>query len=112
MIFPEKYNLKEGRLNYLKQWERKILAECNYVITEDEKYIKELETIMDYFLTMMKPRNINGGDPNNIIVTTKRAYEKVCGLLTLSGINAPGQLSIIKFHVAVDMYESKRGPKS
>jgi len=111
LMFPEKYDIKNSKLNYLQQLQRKIIAEANYVLTEDNKFITELESIMAYFLSLMKPKNINGSDPTNVIVQSKKAYEKICALLALSGIPSPGNLPIIKFHVAVDTYESKRKPK-
>lgn len=111
LMFPDKYGTA-GRLTYLEQIAARIIAEANYVLTEDAKYLRQLESILDYFLGLMRPKNINGSDPNNIIIQSKKAYEKVCALLSLSGVSSPGSLSIIKFHVAVETYDTKRQPQS
>ncbi len=111
LMFPDKYQ-DTARLNYLSQIKAKALAELNYVLTGEERYLHEIKGVVGYFQSLLAPKNISWTNSKNIIIEAKRSYEKVCSLLMQSGIPNPGQLSIIKFHVAVDTYDTKRRTKS
>jgi hypothetical protein len=114
LMFPDKYG-NSNKLNYLSQVRAKIIAEQNYILTGEHVYIQEIKNIYDYFLGALRPRNIDWSGPNaksNVVVEAKIAYEKLCSVLMKSGIQTPGQLSVVKFQITVETYESKRRTKS
>lgn len=111
LMFPDKYT-DTSKLNYLAQLKAKVVAELNYVIEEDMKFINEIRRVNDYLLALISPKNIDWNSTTNIVVVAKKAYEKLCSVLMQTGIQHPGQLSVVKFHLTVDTYESKRRPKT
>lgn len=106
IMFPGKYG-ESGKMNYLSQVKEKIMAELNFIITGEEQHLVKIKTIIDYFINMMKPKNIDWNSSSNVLVEAKRLYEQLCITMMKDGIPNPGQLSVMKFHLAVETYEKK-----
>lgn len=110
LLFPEKYT-DTARMNYFTQIKTKIIAEQKFILTGEQRWLNELKNVFDYFMSLMRPKNINWNDSRNVVIEAKRSYERLCSILMQAGVQSPGQLSVIKFHIAVETYESKRRVK-
>lgn len=108
-FFPAKYG-DSAKMNYLQQMKEKVIAELNYVITGEDRYMVQIKQIYEYFISLMKPKNIDWNSAGNVIVESKKLFEQLCITMMKDGITNPGQLSVMKFHIAVESYEKKTTP--
>jgi hypothetical protein len=89
----------------------KIVAECKFILEESEQYLKIIERVNTYFLSLMVPKNMDGNSRDNVIISFSVNFSELCIALQANGIPDPENMTIFKFYSAIKYFESKKNPK-
>lgn len=54
------------------------------------------------------PRNMDGADPDNILIKQKREFEAICAGMKTQGIADPKKLTIFEFFSTIEYFESRK----
>lgn len=54
------------------------------------------------------PRNVDGSDPNNILIQRKKDFEAICVALKTNGIAEPKKLTIFEFFATLEEFEKRK----
>jgi hypothetical protein len=80
----------------------------NNLITPDEKHLKKIKRIDDYFASLILPRNVDGSDPDNLLIKRRKEFEAICVGLKTNGIANPKNLSIFEFFATIEEFEKRK----
>lgn len=86
----------------------KIKAECNWILTRDEKSIAQIDMVGEYFMNLSRPQNLNWQDTKNVVISYRREFETLCIYLMSSGIPDPQDMTVFRFITAHKFFESKK----
>ena len=89
----------------------KVLAELRFVVSGEENYLGVIKNVNDYFLSLIVPRNMNGGDKGNVIIQFQVQFSELCIALMANGIPDPEVMTVFRFYSALKFFESKRKPQ-
>lgn len=88
--------------------QQRILAECNFITTRGEpSYLKTVETINEYFVSLVKPQNINFDSSESAIVKHETTFEQLCIALQINNITVK-KMNVIEFYSAIVYFEQKK----
>lgn len=107
VAFPSQFS-NSSELNYYSELKKKVIYDLKYIIEGAEKYKMSSSQIQDYFLTLMKPKNFNGHDHENVIMQQKLALHKLYVALMQRGVKDPEAMSIMSFYTAIDYFANKK----
>lgn len=75
---------------------------------EVTRLIKDID---DFQLSLIKPKNFDSSDPENVIKSIEIAFENVCTTLEELGVASPSTLSVFSFYSKIAYFEKKNAPK-
>lgn len=86
----------------------KIIAECEFIISDGKKdYLQVIKNVNEYFLDLIKPKNLNGNDKHNVIVLFKVQFSELCIALMSNSIPDPEKMTVFRFYSALKYFENK-----
>lgn len=68
---------------------------------------KEIQTIDEYLIALMMPKNFDPEDARNVVINQERNFEKICAVLEDVGVTNPAKLSVYKFYSRIEYYKNK-----
>lgn len=90
----------------------KIIAELEFILTNgDQKYIKTIRMIHEYFLSKMAPKNLDGGSKDNVSVLFQVEFSELSIALMTNGIPDAETLTVFKFYSAMKYFEERKPKK-
>ena len=90
----------------------KIKAECNFILSNGgETYIKAINNINAHFLSLTKPKNLDGESKDNIVVQYQLQFEELCVAVMANGIQDPKGMTVFRFYSALKYFETKKKAK-
>lgn len=95
-------------LNHYAQCKRYTVHQLDFIITEDKSHLDAIKIIEEYFVSLITPKNFDGGNSENIIIQQKLAFENICVALMKHGINTPDEMTVFRFNAAIDFYEKQK----
>ena len=88
--------------------QQRIQAECNFIISRGEpSYLKTVEQINDYFVSLVKPQNIDFDSSESEIVKHETTFEQLCIALQINNITVK-KMNVIEFYSAIVYFEQKK----
>lgn len=61
-----------------------------------------------YIAEMLQPKNLDNNSPENIIIKTKKDFDKLCVAMMERGVVEPDKMTIFRFNSAIELYESQQ----
>lgn len=90
----------------------KIIAECNFVISDgNEVYLNTIRNVNDYFLGLIVPKNLDGGN-KDVVIQFNVQFSQLSIALMTNGIPDCEEMTVFKFYSALKFFESKRKPQT
>jgi hypothetical protein len=88
--------------------QQKVLAECSYVASGgDPKYLKTVNDINEYFVSLAKPENLDIGSIDSAATKFEVQFEELVVGLQVAGIQNVKKMNVIEFYSAIVYFESK-----
>ena len=84
------------------------MAETNFILTEDRKYLDDVRRITEIFVSLMQPKNLDGDNHKNPIIQFRLDFEELCIALQVNGVNEPQQMNVFQFYTALKYFDSKK----
>ncbi len=75
------------------------------------KILQLKKDILEYQISMMRPRNFDTDDPHNAIRQIEISFENVCTTLEEFGVHRPHELPVFSFYSKIAYFEKKNKPK-
>lgn len=69
--------------------------------------MKTVKEINNNFLTLAKPKNLDGNSNENIIIQFEVQFAELCIAVMTNGIPDPETLTVLKFYSALKYFETK-----
>jgi hypothetical protein len=88
-----------------------LVGQLQWIITENAKYLEQIKNENQFFIDLIKPKNLNASDPDNEIYKAKKDFEKLCVLLETNGISKPEKLNVFRFFTTIRHFETRKPPK-
>lgn len=88
-----------------------MIARLKHIKTKDNQYLKQIDQVDEYFLKLISPKNLDGLSSDNIIIQTRKEFEKLCVILLDKGIQDPQLMTVFRFYSTIKYYEEQR-PKT
>lgn len=110
LCFPAKFG-DVSQLNHYQNIKLKIIAECNLILSEDAKYVADIQNINQYFVSLIVPKNMDGDSHKNVIIQFALDFEELCVALMTNGITNPKAMTVFQFYTALKFFESKKPTK-
>lgn len=82
------------------------MAQLDFIATEDEKHLKQIQNIDEYFASLIKPKNFED-TADNILIKNRKEFQAICAALMINGIQDPEKLTIFKFFSLIEFFESQ-----
>lgn len=79
-----------------------------FIVEEKEDYLKAVQKEDDYFLSLIKPKNLNGNDTENIIYQSRKQFENLCVVLINQGMADPEKMTVFRFYTTIKFFETKK----
>jgi hypothetical protein len=96
-------------MNHLSAIRDKILANCNFIISDGEaQYIDQILALNQYFVSLITPKNMDGDSHYNIIIQFRINFEELCIALMANGIQSPDKMTVLRFYAALKYFEAKK----
>lgn len=87
----------------------KIIAELNFILTDgQESYLSTIQNINDYFLSLITPKNLDGGSKDNILVNFQVNFSELCIALMTNNVPDPEKMTVFRFYSAIKFFEDKK----
>lgn len=86
----------------------RVLARLKHIKTKDPAYLKKIDFVDDYFLRLIAPKNLDGMSQQNVIIQTRKEFEKLCVILLDRGIQRPEMMTVLRFYSTIKHYESQK----
>lgn len=87
---------------------QRIQAECNFVISRGEpSYLKTVEQINEYFVSLVRPQKIDFDSSDSEIVKHETTFEQLCIALQINNITVK-KMTVIEFYSAIVYFEQKK----
>jgi len=78
------------------------------MINPDDTWLQKIKAIDEYFISLSRPKNMDGNSHLNAVIQQKKTFERVCIALMQNGINSPDELTVIRFFSAIEYYEKRK----
>lgn len=98
-------------MNYFEQVKQKTLLQLKYLQSGDQKYVKQINAVTDYQLSMIAPSDFDGESRQNTINAMELSFESLCTNLEELGIQRPKRLSVFEFYSKIRYFKAKNKPK-
>lgn len=87
----------------------KTIAELNFVISDGkESYLREINGINEYFLSLVTPKNLDGGSKDNVAIQFQVQFSELCIGIMTNGIPDPEKMTVFKFYSTMKYFEDKQ----
>lgn len=86
----------------------KIKAQAGYIRTGEEKYIKIIQRVTDFQVSLLSPKNFDPSDSNNYISLVEKSFENLCTTLEEWGIVQPHRLTVFQFYSKIRYFKEKK----
>lgn len=87
----------------------KIIAECRFVISDGrEEYLQTIQSVNEYFLGLITPKNLNTGSKDNVTVQFQVNFGELCVALMSNNIPDPERMTVFRFYSTLKFFESKQ----
>jgi hypothetical protein len=83
----------------------RVISRLRLMSTKDPAHAKKIDKIDEYFLNLLAPKNLDGMSVDNIIINTKKEFEKLCVILVDRGIPDPARMTVFRFYTTLKHYE-------
>lgn len=87
----------------------RVIAELRYIINGGgDQYIKTINEVNSYFISLMGPKNLDGGSNKNVIVQFQLNFHELCIALMANGVPDPELMTVFRFYTALKYFENKK----
>jgi hypothetical protein len=95
-------------MNFYENIRRKLLAEIDFLLRDNLESLEESKKIDLLIAEMISPKNYSNTDPQNIVLTQKKAFDDLCTILESHGCVAPKKLTVFEYYSKLKFYEKKK----
>lgn len=88
-----------------------LLAQIEYNLTGDTKYLAEIQKHAQFFVDHNTPKSFNPYSPDNVLLSQEQDFESMCAALEENGVKDAGLMTVFEFYSRVKYFEKKSKPK-
>ncbi|HEX8656190.1 MAG TPA: hypothetical protein VF690_01575 [Hymenobacter sp.] len=93
--------------NYYQQQQHRLLALCDYVLTQDAAHLTTVQQIDAWLLDLAAPDIFDDGAAGNVLVRQRRSFGQVCAALGEQGFPTAGAMTTFHFQSAITFLNEK-----
>lgn len=105
-MHPDKFN-STMTMNHNLHLKQLLVGQLKWIIEEAGEHMETIKKEGLYFAQLIKPKNLNSQDVDNVIYQSRREFEKLCVILETQGISRPEKLSVFRFFTTLSFFEEK-----
>lgn len=80
---------------------------CELAVNPTDEKLKEMDTVIKFFINRQKPYKFNPYDTDNILMIHEKQFEDLCCSMEENGVANPKELTEFEFYSRLKYYEKK-----